>query len=253
MPTLVLCDDRQTKQIVPLATAYHCGIEIQSFWNPEFLKREPNAISYHQQVLNGIDTRGLHGPFADLCPGSIDEMVREVARNRFNLAVQIAQKLNSTHIILHHGYVPGTSHPSGWLSRSTVFWRAFLDAVPKSIQIHLENLLEFDPELISEVVSSINRPNLDICLDIGHAHCNSKRTVIYWIEQLKQQIGWVHMHDNHGGNDEHLGLGRGNIPMHEVCQALLEYTPKAVWALESEVSQTEQSIKWLKENKLIFT
>jgi sugar phosphate isomerase/epimerase len=248
MKRLQLCDDGMVLQVTPIAAANGCGIEIQAFYDPALLQKEPDAIEIHKKAIEKIGARSLHGPFTDLCPGSMDNMVRELARNRYDIAVNMATTLGAVDIVLHHGYVPGTSYPTGWLSRSTTFWQKFLDELPETINIHIENLLEHDPGLISEVVGAVKRKNFDICLDIGHAHCNSKKSVLHWIEKLKNQIGYVHLHDNHGQTDEHLGLGSGTIPMQEVCRALNEYAPGAIWSIEAQPKYIEKSLKWLKEN-----
>ncbi len=139
----------------------------------------------------------------------------------------------------------------GWIKRSTEFWRDFLDGKNPDMMIHLENLLELDPKLISEVVASIERENLDINLDIGHAHCNSSTNVTKWIERLGGHIGYVHLHDNNGSSDEHRGLGQGTIPMEEVCQALTEHAPDAVWAIEAEGDGIRPSLDWLGDNGFV--
>ena len=251
MHSLVLCDQFKIQEIACLATANGCGIEVDSFYLPEVLTGEPDAIATHREAMTGIPLRSMHGPFADLCPGSMDPMVSAVARNRYELAVKIAPELGITHIVFHHGYVPGTSTFDGWLSRCSLFWHDFLKSVPDSITIHLENQLEHDPALLVAVVDSVASPHLDICLDIGHAHCFSKHSVTDWIDQLGHRIGYVHLHDNHGDTDEHLGLGQGSIPMNDVCSALEGSAPDAVWAVESQIPFIGQSIAWLKANGFV--
>jgi len=75
--------------------------------------------------------------------------------------------------------------------------------------------------------------------------------VIDWIKTLKDRIGYVHIHDNNGENDEHLGIGKGNIPMFEVLTALNTYAPNAVWALECKIEDMDESIEQLKKNKFL--
>ena len=157
----------------------------------------------------------------------------------------------AAHLIFHHGYVPHTSPSQGWIKRSVQFWQDFLEDKDGTIHIHLENMLEWDPGLILEVVSSINRPILDINLDIGHTHCNSKTPTVKWIEQLGNHIGYTHLHDNRGEEDEHLGLGQGTIPMRDACLALNELAPQAIWAIEAEGEGLKQSLEWLGENGFI--
>jgi sugar phosphate isomerase/epimerase len=245
---LFLCDDTKLKEVARLVLHHECGIEVQSFYHPVALARLSAAVKEHEVVLRGIQNRAMHGPFGDLCPGSFDPMVRSVARNRFDAAADAAKQLDVTHLILHHGYVPGTSKPSGWVSRSTEFWTDYLDSIPTSISVHIENTLDDGPEVILEVVSSVNRSNFDVCLDVGHVNCRSKVKAIAWIKRLGSRLGYVHLHDNHGEDDEHLGLGQGTLPVAEVCHALREHAPNAWWALEAQVPQLESSLRWLSDH-----
>ena len=246
MKALLLCDDTQPRDVSALARQNGIGLETQSFYDPVLLEEASDALAQHRLHLDGIAPRCLHGPFGDLCPGSFDPLVQHVARHRFEQAYSVAKELQIDHMVLHHGYVPGTSAPAGWLSRSVLFWQAFFDATA-GIFFHLENMLEHEPTLLREVVLAVDRPGLDVCLDIGHAHCYSRTPVVKWIERLGSLIGYVHLHDNHGTEDEHLGLGAGTIAMEEVCAALEAYAPEAVWALETQVPYLASSCRWLQE------
>jgi sugar phosphate isomerase/epimerase len=252
MKQLLICDDCKIREIAPLCRTLGVGIEVQAFYDPRVFEDSPASLQEHKQVIHDITPVSVHGCFGDLCPGSFDTAVRGVARQRFEQSYHVAVTLGARHLILHHGYVPHTSPPAGWIRRSTEFWRDFLSGKNPNIKIHLENMLELDPDLISDVVRSIDRANLDINLDIGHAHCNSNTTVIRWIERLGPLIGYVHLHDNHGQCDEHLGLGYGTIPLNDVCQALNEYTPDAFWALEAEAEGIQQSLDWLRKNGFLL-
>jgi sugar phosphate isomerase/epimerase len=224
------------------------GIEVQSFFDPELRAQNPQAIAEHQRVISSLALRSIHGPFGDLCPGSFDAMVRDVAKQRFEYANDVARELGASHVVLHHGYVPGTTPGEYWLSRSKLFWEDFLRSAPPGIHFHLENMLERDPELMADLVDALENPSLDVCLDIGHAHCHGKVPVAKWVERLGQRIGYVHLHDNHGQSDEHLGLGQGTIPLSEVCNALESYAPNAIWALEAQTPHLNQSITWLEQS-----
>ncbi|MBU0983688.1 MAG: sugar phosphate isomerase/epimerase [candidate division Zixibacteria bacterium] len=253
MTALHICDDCKIAAASELCRAGGFGIEVQSFYDPEYIDRERNALSLHREALTGIDSRSFHGPFGDLCPGSFDVMVREVARTRFEQAVETAGKLGIEHLILHHGYLPGTSKPGNWIKRSTEFWKTFLSGLPRTCHIHIENLFEHDPEILIEVIQAVNDPRLDVCLDIGHVHCHGKVNVIKWIEQLGDRIGYVHLHDNHGTADEHLGLGEGTLPVADACHALQTYAPDAIWGLEVSFDRMQSSLRWLLNRGLLLT
>ncbi len=248
MKTLFICDDLNTAEAVAIASKKGYGVEVQAYWRPENVVGNQALVDRDKVIIEGMNMLSIHGPFADLSPGSYDPLVRQLARTRFDQVVGIANELSIGRMILHHGYVPKTSQYELWKTRCTAFFRDFLVDKPDTFHIHLENLHELDPALMSDVVAAVDDPRFDICLDIGHAHCNSKTDVVDWIEALGKQIGYVHMHDNHGETDEHLGLGCGTMPMVDVCNALNDYSPEAIWALEVQFSAMEQSLQWLVEH-----
>ena len=215
------------------------GVEIQSFLDPAI-------VADILDDLGDLHPRSLHGPFGDLCPGSYDPLIREVTLNRFELACTFARQLECQDIILHHGFIPSTSSHAKWLQRCTAFWQGFLEDKEQSLRFHVENMLERDASLLAEVIDAVDDPRVDVCLDIGHCHCNSRETPIEWVERLGTRIGWVHLHNNHGESDEHLTLGEGTIPMEETCRALLECSPNAVWCLEALDDGLASSIEWMK-------
>lgn len=247
MKALILCDGGKVEKVAPLCITKGFGIEVQSFHQPNVLE-DHTQVGYHLAQMAGISLRAMHGPFGDLCPGSFDPMVCEVARVRLEQAYAIARQLDIDHIVLHHGYVPHTSSRAGWIRRSMEFWHSFLAGKSPEVHFYLENLLELDPSIISDVIDGVGSHHLSINLDIGHAHCNSQTPVLQWIEAIGNRIGYLHLHDNHGEADEHLGLGQGQIPMLEVCHALNEYSPDAIWAIEAEGEGINRSLLWLIEN-----
>lgn len=249
MKHLLLCDNADLDSVVELAAKNNLGIEFQTFYDPAVFDRVDEVAERYRKLVAELPFCGMHGPFADLYPGGMDPLVREVARKRFEQAVEIAGKLNVSHIVLHHGYIPGTSFPKNWIERNRDFWREFLEGKPEELRIHLENLFETDPNFMAEMVAAIDDPRVDLCLDVGHINCHAGGKALEWIRVLAGKIGYVHLHNNDGKNDEHTGLTNGTLPMLEVCAALNEHTPNAIWALEDRVDETmPQSIDWLREN-----
>ncbi len=245
MRQILICDNTMPQGILGLCQENGFGIELQSFYHPDALVNA-GLIEETAILTNGIAVKSIHGPFGDLCPGSFDSEVRAVARKRFEQALNVAKRLDATHIVFHHGYVPNTSYPSGWMKRWPEFWRDFLQDKDESIHIHIENHLDLEPGLISEAVALVGRKgSFDINLDIGHVHFVSDTPIVKWIEALKSQIGYVHLHDNNGEKDEHLGLGKGSIPVEEVCHALEEYAPNAIWGIEANGDGVMRSLDWL--------
>ena len=249
MKELVLCDDCKPEVVLPLCEKYGLGIEIQGFYNPREIKNKNKILRKYKRLLPEDISRYFHAPFADLCLGSATPKIVDVTRFYFDYAYKMAKKLNVKRITVHHGYIPGTSYPPNWINRSVAFWNEYLK--DKDICFDMENQCEVDGTISREIVEKVNNEKLGLNLDIGHAHCNSKAEVVDWIKLLGDKITYVHLHDNHGQSDEHLGLGKGNIELVKVLESLNEYAPNAVWALECRLEDMESSIEFLKQNKLI--
>ena len=249
MKELVLCDDSSPNLVVPLCNKYNLGIEIQGFHNPEMCKNYKSILRNYKNLLPNNISKYFHAPFADLCLGSKTEKIVKATKFYFNYAYKISKKLKVKRITVHHGYVPATSYLPAWINRSVIFWNKFLNK--KDIPFDMENLLELDPQCLKDITDKVNSKNLGLNLDIGHAHCNSRTPVTEWIKILGPRITYVHLHDNHGEIDEHLGLGMGNMDIKKVLNALNKYAPNAIWALECKLEYMEDSIKYLKENKFI--
>lgn len=249
MKELVLCDDCKPEFVIPLCEKYGFGIEIQGFYNPTQVKDKNKILKHYKDVLPQNISKYFHAPFADLCLGSATPKIVEATKYYFDYAYKMANKLGVKRITVHHGYIPGTSYSHNWIKKAVEFWKGYLRN--KSICFDMENLCEEDGTISKEIVEKVNSDKLGLNLDIGHAHCNSKVEVLDWIKLLKDKITYVHLHDNHGETDEHIGLGKGTIPLKEVLKALNKYAPNAVWALECKLENLEESIKYLKDNKFI--
>lgn len=248
MRQIFICDETDPAKAAALCERYDLGIEIQSFYDPAYSESEPQAVEQHLALLANVPERSSHGCFGDLCPGSFDPLVRQVARLRYDQSYDFARRLKAGHLVLHHGYVQHTSPPDRWLIRCSAFWKDFLNGKGSDIHFHIENLLELDPGLLAEVIDAIDSPLVDVNLDIGHVACNSSTPLADWIRALSSRIGYFHLHDNHGEKDEHLTLGKGTIPLMEALELASELAPTAIWAIESDMDEMEESILWLKQN-----
>jgi len=248
MQRIVICDNADFDAVLPLCLLEGLGIELQSFHDPTEVEDYPAWIEHQSKGVQPIDFRAFHGAFGDLNCGSYDPMIRDVSLQRMTLGYQTASKLNATHLVFHHGYVPHTSWPQNWIPRFVQFWKSFLADKPEDMYFHLENMLELSPDIMCETIDGLADPRLSACLDIGHAHCNSTTPVLRWVEKLGKRIEYVHMHDNDGTSDQHRAIGEGIIPFQDVCNALNEYSPNAIWALETHTNGLQKSYDWLKEN-----
>ena len=249
MKHLLICDDTKPESVLELCRKHNYGIEAQAFHHHEAVSNE-SLIAETREQIRDLPLIAMHGPFRDLNPGCVDPLIREVTARRIHAGLDTAAKIGAEHVVFHDGRVPAYGPASLWIKRSVTFWEEVMDKASERTHVYLENVLE-EPNILQAIVDTIGHPNLHANLDIGHAHCNSDISVVEWIVTLGDRIGYVHLHDNHGEHDEHLGLGKGTIPMLEVFSALNEHAPDAIWALEAEGDGIEESLAWLDKHKLI--
>lgn len=249
MKEIVLCDRSNCKGISLLCKQYGVSVNIDTFSETDLYDVYLEEISRNLTSYRDVKIVSIHGPYRDLCLGSKDTFIKSATMARFEYAYKIATLLNCPNIILHHGYIPGTSSPSNWVKRAKLFFEEFLSDKDNSISIHIENQFEDTPILISEVVSAVSDNRLNICLDIGHANLNSKIPILNWIEQLNDKISFVHLHNNNGLTDQHLDFTSGTIDFKEICFALEKYVPNCIWAIETNsLDDAKKSIQWLIDN-----
>jgi sugar phosphate isomerase/epimerase len=248
---ILISDWSHFEQVLPLAKQYQVGLEIDEFTTPENLDRGSELAASITERVKGLPRVSVHGPFYELIPASCDPLIRQVARQRFQRASELAQMIGAQHLILHSGYFPKTYPAEQWLNNSIDFWVDFLDNQPFEGLIHLENVYEDGftglKQLVAQVNQIINARQLTICLDIGHVHANSSHTLGAWIQGLGDHIRYVHVHNNNGILDDHWQLDTGKIDMRQTLNLLKEHCPQATWTVETLVDQIEPSLQWLQQ------
>ena len=238
-------------QVLPLAEKYQVGLEINEFASPENLDRGSELAESIGERVKGLPQVGVHGPFYELIPASCDPLIRQVVRQRFQRAGELAQLIGAQHLILHSGFIHKTYSAEQWLNNSIDFWVDFLANQPFEGMIHLENVYEDDftnlKALVAQVNQIINTRRLTVCLDLGHVHANSSHTLEEWMRGLGDHIRYVHVHNNDGILDDHWQLDRGKINMRQTLNMLTEHCPHAIWTVETLVDQIEPSLVWLQQ------
>lgn len=156
----------------------------------------------------------LHGPFMDLSPGSPDPKIRDVTRLRFCQLLDAVEIFKPRTVVCHAGY----DHErysfwrEEWLDHTIAAWRWLgREIKDRGSRLMLENVYEKNPEELLQVLRPLNPTHVRYCLDIGHLTAFSKYPVDRWIAATGTYIGQLHLHDNRGDQDSHLGMGEGSI------------------------------------------
>lgn len=232
---------------VQTAREFGLGVELAQFCLAENMDKTPPDVQASLDASLEVPRRVLHAPFAELCPAAIDPLVRAVTRRRFLQAAALAKRYGAEKMVVHSGFIPLVYYPEWFAPQSAAFWREFLNDVD-GLTLCVENVMETSPDALRQIAEQVNDPRLRICFDVGHAFCQSG-DLAPWLDALAPYISHVHLHNNHGSFDEHLGLPDGTLDMAAVIRQLEALAPQATYTLE--VRPARASVEWLLKEGLL--
>jgi sugar phosphate isomerase/epimerase len=177
---------------------------------PRFAGRESEQI---RRLLAGFRGHTVHAPFMDICPGAADDDMRRLSLEKMKRTMDIASDLGSRLVVMHFNYDPlyYRMHFGEWLQRAAEFFAALLTDGSGPL-VALENIAEPTPHVVLQLMKTAACPRLIHCFDFGHHHVFARIPFSEWLFYLDPQTHiHFHLHDNGGGNDDHLALGRGSI------------------------------------------
>lgn len=202
------------------------------------LDRLPECIEAYRKRLRriGENRLTLHGPFLDLNPVSYDSAIAAASRTRYEGACQAAAALGAGKVVFHSCFFPDIYYTEDWVEKNIAFWMDFADHHPDQTLL-LENVYDKRPEPLRRIVEGANRDNFRLCFDIGHANRFSDLPVTDWVDTYGSWTAHLHVHDNKGDADSHLGLGRGNIPFEKVLTACKKLHPGCDATIECSTAE----------------
>jgi sugar phosphate isomerase/epimerase len=156
----------------------------------------------------------IHAPYEDLDPGHPDESKREEALRQLTMTCALAQAAGASYVVAHTGFDPAQAGPDpvGWKARSLETWQALLaQPAADGVALALEHMFEPEPSLVRALVESLPVHRVGVCLDTGHINCFARGSPRDWWAALGDRITVLHLHDNLGDDDEHLGIGEGTF------------------------------------------
>lgn len=211
---LLTADRNNIDECIDLAVERGLGIEVMAFAWPTVLdgdwKRELN--SYHAILKPVPGPITLHGPFLDMASGSPDEQVNLLSSSRYRHAIHVAAELGAEVVVLHANFIGSLhnrSYRDGWHQRNVPYWAAIAEyAEERGVLVALENMWEFEPGIIADILEEVNHPNLRACLDVGHSSLFGESGYVLedWLAKLEPWLIHIHMNNNNGVIDEHYGF-----------------------------------------------
>lgn len=198
-------------------------------------------------------TTTVHAPFADINIASPNRDVWQIVLKRLKKSIRFSSNLGSTLWVFHPGLRTGISHIYPGLD-----WRINMRAIlelkriadKQGLRIAIENGPSPFPFLLKNVddflkfYDELRDDDIGITLDVGHANLNGQ--IPKFVESFPDRIVHVHVHDNLGDRDAHLGIGEGNIDWHSFLSSLKYAGYQGMLIVESE-KNVHESLFRLKE------
>ncbi len=231
IPFTMLTEDYWREFVLSFDLNPEIGIDAAALDNYEVQDFEAAAQSLHERNLSIT----IHGPFLDLSPGSPDKVMRDASVYRFSQMLEAARVMAPETIVCHASYDACRYDfcREEWIENSIKTWEWLGQEVGRQgSRLMLENVYERRPEEILPVLEAFNPELVGCCLDVGHLAVFSRVSVREWIEKLSPYIGQLHLHDNNGDFDAHLGMGRGSIDFKPVFDFLSSRQQLPVITLE---------------------
>ena len=194
----------------------------------------------------------VHAPFAGINTAVPSPVLRRTILKRLEKSISYAGQLDCRLWLFHPGLQTGVSH--FYPGRD---WQVNLDSVrtllkigrKESVEIAIENVPEPFPFVMKNVqdfsrfYDELN-DDIGIVLDVAHANLNHQ--IQDFIRQFPEKIVHMHVSDNDGAHDLHLGIGYGNIDWESVAKETKKIKYGNVIMLES-TEYVEESLQTLRK------
>ncbi|MDR1920959.1 MAG: sugar phosphate isomerase/epimerase [Candidatus Adiutrix sp.] len=212
----------------------------------------------------------VHLPYSGILPGASDSALWDKSVDGLCRAAEIAAWYGADHLIGHPEFnfltdseaaVSGLAARRGgdldsasarasalWLERSSRCWNKVL--LVSDAKLYLENTGDHSPQAIVELLDMLPERRAAMCFDVGHwfsaAGGSELHNLADWVKRLSRRLGHLHLHDNNGLHDQHLGMGEGGIDFQMFFGLLKQYGLNPTFTLEAHtLDSLEKSLTWI--------
>ncbi|MBL8145136.1 MAG: sugar phosphate isomerase/epimerase [Anaerolineae bacterium] len=240
------------RDCVALAGPRGLGIELMTFAFPDVLDGDwRSVVREYQTLLAPISLRTMHGPFFDMAPGSMDRRVNELVMSRYRQALDIAAELWVTTVVYHANFITSLrteAYRTSWTKRNIEFFSELAPhAAERGVTIAIENMWEYEPAIIGDVIRGVNHPSVRACLDVGHAHLFGEAPYAEWLRVLGPLLAHIHMNNNDGKVDVHCALDDGVLDYEAIIPGLRDLPMLPTMTLEMDrVEDMAASLKYFR-------
>lgn len=187
----------------------------------------------------------LHGPVFSFDPATKDKVISELNYKRVMNIFEIADLVKPEVIVFHSSYVDQIHRfeKERFRDATISFWQKAIVNLPNdTTRIAIENIFEFEPELLAETINEIDSERVGHCFDIGHFNMFQKGfKADRWLSAFGDKLTHLHIHDNFGAEDLHLAAGDGEIDFEPLIESLKK--TKEPWSVTTEGKNYEDNEK----------
>lgn len=208
--------------------------------------------------LNGIaKAKGIrytvHAPFADINIASPSKSILNASVRRLEQSLIYARDLDAQLWVFHPGAKTGISsfYPNqDWKQNTETIQQLHETAERLGLNTAIENLPEKygflmrNPEDFQRFYKDSSLHDIGIALDVGHA--NLENQTISFLKKLPDKIVHMHLSDNMGEHDQHLGIGYGKINWQQFTEAFKEIAYDKNMVIET-IEHVPESLRKLRE------
>lgn len=191
----------------------------------------------------------VHAPFAGINIVVQDKIISEATFRRLKESITNSAALDCRMWVLHPGLMTGISyfHPEEDWVRNLEGIRSIVKfADDRGVKVGLENIME---PFVLKSVAEFRRFYCDSALNIGLAldtgHANVTGELEGFLRAFPERLVHVHVHDNLGKSDQHLGVGYGNIDWQNFAQLVKKNGFDGILMIEA-IEHIKESIQRLK-------
>jgi len=193
----------------------------------------------------------VHAPWAEMNIASPSPVLRRTILKRLEKSLVYAGQLDCRLWLFHPGSRTGLSHiyPGEDWQQNLDSVRALLKVARREgVEIAIENVPEPFPFLMKSV-EDFRRfydeldDDIGLVLDVAHAHLNNQ--IPDFTKQFSKKLVHIHVSDNDGASDLHLGIGYGSIDWENVAKLVKEADYGNIIMIES-TEHIEESVQFLR-------
>lgn len=210
--------------VYELEEAGFCGWEVVCESEMTLTKKLKKRMESVQKSTNL--SLSIHAPFSDLNLASVNMPIWRESVKQIKSCIEHSSGI--ANIVTVH---PGHLSPIG-SQMPEIAWNQMVKAIQilcdyandYDIFIAVENMINIawlfgrHPNELTSILEKVDRKNVGITLDIGHANLMGLVD-----DFLKLDFIHIHAHDNLGKIDRHLPIGRGKIDWGHVLEGLKDY------------------------------